>query len=133
MSNTRKLYQWISSRIALPIRKEELDSLVREFMPSGSGFDSGTQLDKDACSEDKIVFITAFHHMGENGYYDGWTQHKVIVTPSFNGFNVRVTGLNRNDIKDYIGDHFYDCLNSRIAGTFDKETQEFTFAYDRSE
>jgi hypothetical protein len=39
------------------------------------------------------------------------TEHKVIATPSFQGgFNLRITGRNRNDIKEYIAEEFYYLL-----------------------
>lgn len=88
-----------------------LTALVKEHMPSGSGFDNGTTLIDAASSGAKLVFATAFHHMNEHGMYDGWTTHTVIVTPAFDGFDLRVTGRNRNDIKDYIADAFHAALS----------------------
>lgn len=82
--------------------------LVREHAPSGSGFDSGTSFSFDASRPDRLVFFTSFHHMSEHGYYDGWSEHTVIVTPDFSGVNIRVTGRDRNDIKDYIGEVFHN-------------------------
>jgi len=81
---------------------------VKEYAPKGSGFDDGTRFDIEASEEDKLIFGTAYHHMNDAGYYVGWTEHTVIVTPSFiYGVDVRVTGRNHNDIKDYIYDTFY--------------------------
>lgn len=95
---------------------ECIDSLVRGHMPSGSGFDAGTQFDIAAHVEspaDRLVFQTAFHHMNESGMYDGWTDHKVIVRPSLqHGFTLSVTGRDRNGIKEYIADVFYSALNA---------------------
>lgn len=48
------------------------------------------------------------------GMYVGWTEHTITVTPSFIGLNVKVSGRNRNEIKDYIADHFSDCLETEI-------------------
>jgi hypothetical protein len=90
--------------------KEELAKLVKESLPSGSGFDNGTQIDRDASKADKLVFLTSFHHMNADGFYTGWTEHRVIVTPSFSGFYVKVTGPHQNEIKTYIADMFYDAL-----------------------
>jgi len=91
--------------------RDKLAGLTDGHMPSGSGFDNGTTLDLDASSEDKLVFNTAFHHMNENGFYDGWTEHKVYVTPSLAfGFDLRITGKDRNDIKDYIHECFASAL-----------------------
>lgn len=84
---------------------------VRHQLPSGSGFDSGTELDWNRSTEDKLVFTTAFHHMNDSGMYDGWTRHNVTVTPSFHhGCNITVSGQNRNDIKDYIAEIFHFAL-----------------------
>lgn len=90
--------------------------LVSDHLPSGSGFDAGTKLDFDASHAEKLVFATSYHHMNEHGYYDGWTEHTVTVTPSFiGGFNIRVSGRNRNDIKSYIGEVFANALNTELT------------------
>jgi len=76
-------------------------------LPRGSGFDSGHTLDGKRSTPDRLVLSTEFHHMNEHGMYSGWTQHDVIVTPSLvNEFNLRITGRNRNGIKDYIAEIF---------------------------
>ncbi len=80
--------------------------------PNGSGFDVGTQLDFTTSQPDRLVFTTEYHHLHENGYYTGWTSHTVVVTPSLSsGFNLKVTGKDRNQIKDYIGETFHQWLN----------------------
>jgi hypothetical protein len=79
--------------------------------PCGGGFDSGTEIDLDRSTRDRLVFTTAFHHMNENGYYDGWTNHEVFVKPClWSGFSIRVTGRNRKEIKDYIHEVFSQWL-----------------------
>jgi hypothetical protein len=84
-------------------------------MPSGSGFDSGTTLDLDASHADKLVFQTSFHHMDENGYYDGWTEHTVTVTPSLRDrYHIRISGRNRNDIKEMIHQSFDVALETDV-------------------
>jgi hypothetical protein len=93
---------------------ETISALVRNHMPSGSGFDCGTTLDTELSHAEKLVFTTSFHHMDENGYYCGWTEHTVIVTPSFSGFNLRISGRNRNDIKEYIHDAFSSALRTEL-------------------
>lgn len=90
-----------------------LAGLVKDHMPSGSGIDAGTTLGDS--KPDKLVFITSFHHMNDAGMYDGWTEHKVIITPSLLwGFNVKVTGRNRNDIKNYLADIFNEALKREL-------------------
>jgi hypothetical protein len=94
---------------------ERAEALVKEHMPSGSGFDAGTTLDLDESSGAKLVFNTSYHHMGQHGGYDGWTEHQVIVTPSLSmGFNLRVTGRNKNDVRDYISDVFGAAMNTEV-------------------
>ena len=80
---------------------DTLDELEK-LLPSGSGIDTGTTIDRDKTTNEKIVLKTSYHHMDGNGSYDGWTYHEVIITPSFDEINIRITGLNRNDIKDYL-------------------------------
>ena len=108
VNGTPSLQDWFEKH------SDRIEALVREHMPSGSGFDSGTTLDLDASHAERLVFNTAFHHM-EDGYYAGWTQHTVTVTPSFHGFNLRVSGRNRNDIKDYIGSMFHEALHTELS------------------
>lgn len=92
--------------------EERILSLVKEYLPSGSGFDCGTKLDIEASHGEKLVFTTSFHHMNEGGYYDGWTEHRIVCTPSFSGVNLRISGRNRNEIKDYMHEVFYQALMS---------------------
>ncbi len=94
--------------------EDRIESLVREFMPSGAGFDNGTKLDLDASHSEKLVFTTAYHHMNEGGFYNGWTEHTVTVTPSFTGFNLRISGRNRNEIKEYILEQFMYSLMADV-------------------
>jgi hypothetical protein len=87
--------------------EQKIRDICKNELPSGSGFDNGTQLNWDKSTPEKLVFETSFHHMDECGYYDGWTEHSVIVTPSLQfGFNIKVSGKNRNDIKSYIHEIF---------------------------
>jgi hypothetical protein len=84
-----------------------------ETAPSGSGFDNGTQIDRDR--SDVLIFSTSFHHMDEAGGYDGWTEHTVRVKPSLAwGFDLTVSGRDRNGIKDYIADVFSPWLNEMV-------------------
>lgn len=102
--------------------EDRIEFLVREHMPHGSGFDSGTTIDLSLSHADKLVFpSTAYHHMNDGGYYDGWTVHTVTVTPSFTGFHLRVSGTNRNDIKEYIGESFQIALMTDLTDQIEFE------------
>jgi len=83
---------------------EQLDKLAGELPPV-------TRIDLDASTTNRIVLLTEYHHMNDGGYYDGWTTHRVIVQPDLlSGFNVTITGRDRNDIKDYLADVFRTAL-----------------------
>lgn len=97
---------------------------INSRLPRGNGFNSGSEFLPGNSTESRLVFATSFHHMDECGGYDGWTEHNVIVTPRFGGFDIRVTGRNHNEIKDYIGDIFHDALSDYVKSAFDKESQE---------
>lgn len=93
-----------------PVHRDRIERIARNLLPSGSGFDSGTSFDFEASKPQRLVLNTSFHHMDDGGSYDGWTEHSVIVTPIFGGFDLRVTGRNRRNIKDYIGETFHAAL-----------------------
>jgi len=112
------------------IHAENLDTIVRNFLPSGSGWDNGTTLDRERSTPEKLVFVGAFHHMNEHGYYNGWTEHTIDVTASLAfGLNLRVTGRNRNDIKDYLAEMFQYAITREIIHDVDStgETRVHTF------
>ena len=91
----------------------DVDRAEKEILPSGSGFDSGTTFDVAASSAEKLVFNTSYHHMNDGGYYDGWSDHVVTVKASLLfGIDIRVSGRNRNDIKDYIIEVMHNALTS---------------------
>lgn len=95
--------------------REKIDALVKEHMPSGSGFDSGTSFDYERSGAAKLVFVTHFHHMDDNGYYDGWTDHTVTVSASLIwDIEIRVGGRDRRDIKSYIYDVFRVALKKKV-------------------
>lgn len=91
------------------------EKLVRAHLPHGSGFDSGTVLDWDRSSPEKLVFRADFHHMDDNGFYCGWSEHYVTVRAHLAfGFTVSVSGRNKRDIKEYISEVFHSALSATI-------------------
>ena len=99
----------------LNVSTERIHKIVQDHLPSGSGIDNGTKIDLERSTEEKIVFQADFHHMNENGFYDGWTEHTVIVRPSlFDKFTITVSGRNRNDIKEHIAEMFYCALRENV-------------------
>jgi hypothetical protein len=77
----------------------------REHLPHGSGYDSGCTVDMEHSTPNKIVILCPFHHMDENGYYNGWEYYKVTVTPTFtgDGMHLKVSG-GRKEHRDLIAE-----------------------------
>jgi hypothetical protein len=107
---------------------ERVETLVRERFPSGSGFDAGTTLDVAATMDakgERLFFVTSYHHMSVNGFYDGWTEHVVKVNPSLAfGYVLAIGGRNRNGIKDYMSDLFGVALDSVVSDSYLLEIDE---------
>lgn len=100
MSYTKQVVQFIASSL-LQLKSNansryeyeyDLDTLVRYWMPSGSGIDHGTRLDFEKSTPTKLVFTFDFHHMDQHGFYCGWSSHSLIVTPDFDEFDMRFIG-----------------------------------------
>jgi hypothetical protein len=83
-----------------------------EQLPRGSGIDNGTKFNFEKSKPNRLVLNVDFHHMDENGYYDGWTEHEIVITPDLaHNFDFRITGRDRNQIKDYLGDTYHYALS----------------------
>lgn len=100
-----------SERRANDIRTA-LAKYVRDTAPSGSGIDAGIHLLPGQDMPRRLVFACDFHHMDEHGGYSGWTNHTAVVTPTFSGIDVRITGRDRNQIKDHLGELIHGWLTS---------------------
>lgn len=93
---------------------EEKIGTIMKGAPSGSGINQGTRIISEKCSREKLVFAVSFHHMTENGYYGGWTEHQVTVTHDLIGLNIRITGKNRNGVKEYLTDVYWGWLTGDV-------------------
>lgn len=96
-------------------KHEETIQALMDLAPSGSGFDNGTSLDEEKSTSEKFVFHTSYHHMNDNGMYVTWTEHTVTITPSFSGFDLKVSGRDRNQIKEYIAETFHEWLSEEVS------------------
>lgn len=88
------------------------EKAVKKYLPSGGGFDNGCKLDWGKSTGEKLVIHTAFHHMDDGGYYDGWTEHTVAIRPSFRHmFSLSISGRDKNGVKEYIAGVFHADLS----------------------
>jgi hypothetical protein len=98
-----------------PKHEERIQRLVDNFLPSGSGLDNGVHIDLDKSTGNKLVFHTSFHHMNQDGYYDGWTDHTLFVVPClWTDFDIKISGPNRNEIKEDLYQRFEIALHEEI-------------------
>lgn len=113
--------EWYRGLLASPEASEKWmgECLTRIYklnkeLPHGSGIDAGCEIDENRSTKNKIVISFGFHHMDENGMYDGWTNHDLIIRPDFDGFKIKITGPDRNFIKDYLCSLFEHELQKEI-------------------
>lgn len=141
MSRTKTLAAWISETSDwaeraqnnanaqwADIARARLGQLV-DMLPSGSGIDCGTKL--VSASATKIVLSAGYHHMNDAGYYDGWTEHRITIRPTFDSLDIHISGRNRNDIKEYLHEVYALALSEKIVETVDPETREATYRAER--
>lgn len=95
--------------------EDRLNAIVKEYLPHGSGIDNGVRVDIERSNDEKLVLVVDFHHMNDGGYYDGWTAHTITVTASLQfEFNLKISGRDKNQIKEYLHDIFYHSLTTKV-------------------
>jgi hypothetical protein len=97
---------------------ETIEMIAREYLPGGSGIDSGTRVDVDRSTPDRIRLELGYHHMNDGGMYDGWTEHTITIRPSLAfGFTLQISGKDRNGIKEYLSDTYHYAIGQVIRET----------------
>lgn len=106
--------------------RARIEDMCKDLLPSGSGIDNGTSFDFHKSTPEKLVLYFDFHHMNENGVYDGWTGHNLTVTASLvSGLNLKISGRNRNDIKDYLYETYDHILGQLVSWDGPSEAYRF--------
>jgi len=91
---------------------DKIEKIVNS-LPHGSGIDGETKFNFDMSNDDKLVINSSYHCMNDAGYYDGWIDFSIIITPDWTGPNVVISGRFRAkyaDVKDYLEELFYNAL-----------------------
>ena len=104
-----KLYQKIARVMSQKnsLKWEDL-KLLNELLPNGNLIrrEGGTMILLKS-TETKIVIDTAYWHYETSR----WTEHQVVITPNFEGgINIRITGKNEDNIKEYLHEIFREAL-----------------------
>ena len=110
-----KLYQKIA-RVASQknsLKKWEEFKSLQKLLPNGNLIRrEGGSMILLKSTETKIVIDTAYWHYETSR----WTEHQVVITPSFEGeINIRITGKNEDNIKEYLQDIFREALMQEYA------------------
>ena len=98
---------------------ESVCKLVNEYMPHGSGIDSGVRMHrpgKYGSKSNKIMFSFDYHHM-RDGFYTHWSSHTLTITPSLvNDFDMRITKDGERDCSfmDYLYQTFQYALSEEV-------------------
>lgn len=86
-----------------------------DYLPSGSGIDNGVTLDSDESHAERLVFHFSYHNMNEDGYYGGWDDYTMIVTPSLlYGLSIDIVGPCDGDPLSLL-DNFHDLMNHHLS------------------
>lgn len=101
------------------IWKEEAEEIIGDYLPHGSGFDAGCKFDYDRSKPNELLFEFSYHHM-EDGYYIGWTNHRLAITPSLaNDFDMKITTYAKSELSKELRDaakesedYFYDVFGA---------------------
>ena len=103
------LAEWIQKH------QDAADEIARDYLPRGSGFDSGTLIDWARSRPERVVLLVGFHRMDEHGMYSGWCEYTVTVRASLVfGIDLRVTGPNADGLRDYVAECVRDALTREI-------------------
>ena len=83
---------------------------------SAGFYDAGCHINLPRSNENKIVIDFSYHFMDTNGFYAGWEDYTLYITPDLsNDFILRITGKDRNDIKEYLYQTFNYALRLDIT------------------
>lgn len=113
---------------------DAIQDIQKNRLPSGSGIDSGTVVNVEESTENKITMNVSFHHMNDCGMYVGWVDYKLVITPTFSGIDIDISSdvgneefipdaalddmgvekWNIDSTKDYLIDVFEICLKEGI-------------------
>lgn len=94
--------------------EDAIRALAKEYLPSGSGINSGTTVNLIKSTGQKLVMHCIFYHI-EGDTYGTKTGHTITATASLaTDFNLYITGEDYNGIKEYLYDTFRQALEFNV-------------------
>ena len=97
--------------------EDEIDTIMRNIFPHGSGIDNGCSFNYDKSINNRLVINSGYHCMNENGYYDGWVNFTVTITPDLElDYKLNIVGKfgKYTHIKEYLYELFHNSFNTEI-------------------
>lgn len=89
---------------------------LRDKLPSGGGFNSGTEVDADPKECHKEYYLdTAFWEYQEPGFLVEVHEFPVTVCAVFGGFEISLPPSCGPDIREYVADTFYHLLKEDVV------------------
>lgn len=99
-----------------------------EVIPRGSGIDRAPRKRSDIEVMPSVIrFEIGYHHEDDGGFY-GWTDHVITIRPAFDGLDVRVSGRNRRNVKDYLHEAMEHAFTRHV--TWDEQKQRWIVESD---
>lgn len=89
------------------------DYIVRELLPNGSGFDDYPSIAE--VSDSEVIIVIRYHPMSEYGYYEGWIEERLRITPSISHtYKSELTDNSgaEEGVREYILDTYHEVLSS---------------------
>ena len=97
--------------------ENEINNIMKNSLPHGSGIDNGCSFNYDKSHNNRLVINSAYHCMNENGYYDGWVDFIVVLTPDLEldyTLNIRGNFGKYNHVKDYLYQIFHNSFDQEV-------------------
>lgn len=118
----REKYERMMYRINIKKNYADIEKVIAEYMPSGSGFDSVYQVYEQ---KKNYKILSSYHVMNENGYYDGWIDFTIYLWKNIpsnrnKDITIEITGKYSNYLADkyfareYIKETIYTTIIERM-------------------
>ncbi|MFY7937382.1 MAG: hypothetical protein ACOVOQ_08395 [Flavobacterium sp.] len=102
----------------LTLFKEVLPIRLNPVIKDGNRIEAGCVISLKSTKK-RIVIDTLYWHTNDSDETSRCTAHQVVITPSFEDeINIRITGKNEDNVKEYLHNIFRESLMSEIVCNF---------------